>query len=115
MAKRLSRTRVTKDKCRGEYNTPNSLLSLELVDKAIGSRIHIIMKNDKEVVCTLLGFDDFINIVLDDVVDYESTSEWSRGQPALKSASYQGQVKGSILCTDYSKFGNLGKATEFLS
>ena len=30
--------------------TPNTLLPLELVDKAIGSRIHIIMKNDKEVV-----------------------------------------------------------------
>ena len=47
--------------------TPNTLLPLELVDKAIGSRIHIIMKNDKEVVGTLLGFDDFVNMVLDDV------------------------------------------------
>ena len=58
--------------------TPNTLLPLELVDKAIGSRIHIIMKNDKEVVGTLLGFDDFVNMVLDDVVEYESTSEGRR-------------------------------------
>ena len=35
----------------------------ELVDKCIGSRIHIIMKSDKEVVGTLLGFDDFVNIL----------------------------------------------------
>ena len=35
----------------------------ELVDKCIGSRIHIIMKNDKEIVGTLLGFDDFVNMV----------------------------------------------------
>ena len=44
--------------------TQNTLLPLELVDKAIGSRMHIIMKNDKEVVGTLLGFDDFVNMVL---------------------------------------------------
>lgn len=36
----------------------------ELVDKCIGSRIHIIMKSDKEIVGTLLGFDDFVNILL---------------------------------------------------
>lgn len=38
---------------------------LELVDKCIGSRIHIIMKSDKEIVGTLLGFDDFVSILLD--------------------------------------------------
>ena len=36
------------------------------------------VKNDKEVVGTLLGFDDFVNMVLDDVVEYESTSEGRR-------------------------------------
>ena len=60
-------------------STPNSLLPLELVDKAIGSRMHIIMKNDKEVVGTLLGFDDFVNMVLEDVTEYEMTSEGRRG------------------------------------
>ncbi|XP_072350984.1 uncharacterized protein [Scyliorhinus torazame] len=39
---------------------PSQLLPLELVDKCIGSRIHIVMKNDKEIVGTLLGFDDFV-------------------------------------------------------
>ncbi|RXN32778.1 U6 snRNA-associated Sm LSm5 [Labeo rohita] len=34
---------------------PSQLLPLELVDKCIGSRIHIVMKNDKEIVGTLLG------------------------------------------------------------
>ena len=56
----------------------NTLLPLELVDKAIGSRMHIIMKNDKEVVGTLLGFDDFVNMVLEDVTEYETTSEGRR-------------------------------------
>ena len=31
-----------------------------------------------QVVGTLLGFDDFVNMVLDDVVEYESTSEGRR-------------------------------------
>jgi U6 snRNA-associated Sm-like protein LSm5 len=50
----------------------------ELVDKCIGSRIHIIMKNDKEIVGTLLGFDDFVNMLLEDVTEYESTPEGRR-------------------------------------
>jgi U6 snRNA-associated Sm-like protein LSm5 len=43
------------------------LLPLELVDKCIGSRIHVIMKSDKEIVGVLLGFDDYVNMVLEDV------------------------------------------------
>ena len=38
---------------------------MNLVDKCIGSRIHIVMKNDKEIVGTLLGFDDFVSILAD--------------------------------------------------
>uniref|UniRef100_A0A667YGJ3 LSM domain-containing protein n=1 Tax=Myripristis murdjan TaxID=586833 RepID=A0A667YGJ3_9TELE len=41
-------------------NKSSQLLPLELVDKCIGSRIHIVMKTDKEKVGTLLGFDDFV-------------------------------------------------------
>lgn len=51
---------------------------LELVDKCIGSRIHIIMKNDKEIFGTLLGFDDFVNMLLEDVTEYETTPEGRR-------------------------------------
>jgi U6 snRNA-associated Sm-like protein LSm5 len=40
--------------------------------------MHIIMKNDKEIVGTLLGFDDFVNMVLEDVTEYESTPEGRR-------------------------------------
>lgn len=54
------------------------MLPAELVDKCIGSRIHIIMKNDKEMVGTLLGFDDFVNMLLDDVTEYENTPDGRR-------------------------------------
>lgn len=36
------------------------------------------MKNDKEIVGTLLGFDDFVNMLLEDVIEYESTPEGRR-------------------------------------
>lgn len=59
-------------------SNPSTLLPLELIDKCIGSKIHIIMKNDKEIVGTLLGFDDFVNMVLEDVTEYETTPEGRR-------------------------------------
>eukprot|EP01098_Paradermamoeba_levis_P014270 TRINITY_DN6754_c0_g2_i1.p2 TRINITY_DN6754_c0_g2~~TRINITY_DN6754_c0_g2_i1.p2 ORF type:complete len:110 (-),score=46.40 TRINITY_DN6754_c0_g2_i1:281-574(-) len=48
---------------------------LELIDKCIGSKIWIIMKGDKELVGILRGFDDYVNMVLEDVVEYEVTPE----------------------------------------
>uniref|UniRef100_A0A8D0DSA8 Sm domain-containing protein n=1 Tax=Salvator merianae TaxID=96440 RepID=A0A8D0DSA8_SALMN len=47
--------------------TPNPFQFLPLVDKCTGSRIHIVMKRDKEIVGTPLGFDDSANMVLEDV------------------------------------------------
>eukprot|EP01097_Dermamoeba_algensis_P005033 TRINITY_DN320_c0_g1_i4.p1 TRINITY_DN320_c0_g1~~TRINITY_DN320_c0_g1_i4.p1 ORF type:complete len:114 (+),score=20.65 TRINITY_DN320_c0_g1_i4:31-372(+) len=48
---------------------------LELIDKCIGSKIWIIMKGDKELVGILRGFDDYVNMVLEDVTEYEVTPE----------------------------------------
>jgi U6 snRNA-associated Sm-like protein LSm5 len=39
----------------------NRILPLELIDKAIGSRIWILMKGSKEIVGTLRGFDDYVS------------------------------------------------------
>lgn len=36
------------------------------------------MKNDTEIFGTLLGFDDFVNMLLDDVTEYETTPEGRR-------------------------------------
>ena len=41
----------------------------ELIDKCIGSRIWVIMRGDKELVGTLRGFDDYVNMVLEDVIE----------------------------------------------
>ncbi|TPX34901.1 hypothetical protein SmJEL517_g02567 [Synchytrium microbalum] len=51
------------------------LLPLELIDKCIGSRIWVIMKGDKEFAGLLTGFDDYVNMVLQDVTEIELTSQ----------------------------------------
>ena len=38
----------------------------------------MLMKGDKEIVGTLMGFDDYVNMVLEDVVEYEATPEGRR-------------------------------------
>jgi U6 snRNA-associated Sm-like protein LSm5 len=39
----------------------NRVLPLELIDKAIGTQIWILMRGTKEIVGTLRGFDDFVS------------------------------------------------------
>ena len=59
-------------------SNPSLLLPFELIDKCIGSKIHIIMKTDREIVGTFLGFDDFVNVVLENVTEFENTPEGRR-------------------------------------
>ncbi|KAJ4459754.1 putative small nuclear ribonucleoprotein [Paratrimastix pyriformis] len=49
----------------------SALLPLELIDKCVGSKIWILMKGDKEVVGVLRGFDDHLNMVMDNVTEFE--------------------------------------------
>merc|ERR1712228_678314 len=56
-------------------NMASTLLPLELIDKCIGSKMWVIMKGDKELVGTLRGFDDYVNMVIDDVREYTFTAE----------------------------------------
>jgi small nuclear ribonucleoprotein (snRNP)-like protein len=48
---------------------------LALIDKCIGSRLWVLMKGDKEIVGTLLGFDEYVNMVMEDVTEYEFTGD----------------------------------------
>ncbi|OZJ04191.1 hypothetical protein BZG36_02185 [Bifiguratus adelaidae] len=56
----------------------SQLLPLELIDKCIGSKIWVIMKAEKEFSGTLLGFDDYVNMVLEDVTEFENTPDGRR-------------------------------------
>ncbi|TGO46865.1 hypothetical protein BOTNAR_0560g00020 [Botryotinia narcissicola] len=52
----------------------SQLLPLELIDKCVGSKIWVVMKGDKEFTCTLTGFDDYVNMVLEDVIEFDHQS-----------------------------------------
>ncbi|KAF2168821.1 hypothetical protein M409DRAFT_20837 [Zasmidium cellare ATCC 36951] len=49
----------------------SQLLPLELIDRCVGEKIWVIMKGDKEFSGTLQGFDDFVNMVLEDVTELD--------------------------------------------
>ena len=51
----------------GDRPNLSALLPLELVDKCIGSPIWVLMKGDKEITGTLKGYDDYVNMVIEDV------------------------------------------------
>ncbi|KAK6538215.1 RNA-binding protein lsm5 [Orbilia ellipsospora] len=53
----------------------SQILPLELVDKCVGSKIWVVMKGEKEFSGTLVGFDDYVNMVLEDVTEYDSSGE----------------------------------------
>eukprot|EP00658_Telonema_sp_P-2_P005934 TRINITY_DN12238_c0_g1_i5.p1 TRINITY_DN12238_c0_g1~~TRINITY_DN12238_c0_g1_i5.p1 ORF type:complete len:139 (-),score=49.55 TRINITY_DN12238_c0_g1_i5:10-426(-) len=63
----------------GKYQLmASTILPLELIEECIGSRIWIIMRGDKELVGTLRGFDNYVNMVLEDVTEYEILPEGRR-------------------------------------
>ncbi|KAK1860160.1 hypothetical protein I4F81_002749 [Pyropia yezoensis] len=53
------------------------LLPLELIDTCIGRRLWVIMRGDVEFVGVLRGFDEFVNMVLDDVTEYTRATDGS--------------------------------------
>ncbi|ODV87972.1 hypothetical protein CANARDRAFT_193126 [[Candida] arabinofermentans NRRL YB-2248] len=53
-----------------EVNT-QLVLPLELIDQCIGSTVWVLMTTSQEFVGTLVGFDDFVNVVLSDVSEYD--------------------------------------------
>ena len=61
--------------------TPTDTYTLhrELLDTAVGSSVWVVMKNDKEFVGTLRGFDDYVNMVLEDVTEYDATPDGKKG------------------------------------
>jgi len=63
----------------------NRILPLELIDKAIGSNIWILMRGQTEIVGVLRGFDDYVNLVLDDAVEYAPDRTGNIVRTELKS------------------------------
>ena len=51
---------------------------LAVIDGSVGQRMHIVMKGDKELVGTLQGFDNYVNMVLQDVTEWSLDSDGNR-------------------------------------
>ena len=66
-----------------------SILPLELIDKCIGSKIYILMKNEREYCGILDGFDEFVNMVLHDVTEYTYENS-KRSEKKLESMLLNG-------------------------
>ena len=66
------------------------LMPLELIDKCIGSKLWIIMKGDKELVGTLRGFDDYVNMVLEDVTEYTVNPDGGKTETKLEQILLNG-------------------------
>jgi U6 snRNA-associated Sm-like protein LSm5 len=58
-------------------HNPSKILPQELMAKCVDQRVWIIMKNDRELVGILKGYDVYVNMVLEDITEYEKNS---RGQ-----------------------------------
>jgi len=75
------------------------------------------MKNDKEIVGTLLGFDDYVNMVLEDVTEYEQTTEGRRitklEQILLNGNNITMLVPGGDMPTDWGNIGLVIIITSF--
>ncbi|KAF8202967.1 hypothetical protein BJ912DRAFT_1018819 [Pholiota molesta] len=72
----------------------SQILPLELIDRCIGSKIWVIMKSEREFTGTLLGFDDYVNIVLEDVTEFETTPQGVK-KTALAQTLLNGTGTGS--------------------
>ena len=53
------------------------ILPLEVVDKCIGRVLWVLMKGEKEFYGRLKGFDDYLNMMLEDVKEFAYTGSGS--------------------------------------
>ena len=53
----------------------SQILPSELIDRCVGSPIWVIMKSQTELTGTLRGFDVYVNMVLDDVTEFERLAD----------------------------------------
>jgi U6 snRNA-associated Sm-like protein LSm5 len=74
----------------------NKIPNIEVVDKCTGSRVWIIMTGDKEYFGTLRGFDEYLNLVLDDVKEYQDSG--SGGKRILVARIESMLLNGAHIC-----------------
>lgn len=63
-----------------------SSLPLGFVEKCIGHRISVLMRNSTEFDGVLKGFDDYVNLVLDEVTEIQYDQAGARSEQKLESS-----------------------------
>lgn len=71
-------------------HNPSKVLPQELMAKCIDQRVWIIMKNDRELVGLLKGYDVYVNMVLEDVTEYEKTPKGTVAKEQLSKILLNG-------------------------
>lgn len=69
-----------------------SMSPLDLASSLVGSRVVVVLKNEREFDGVLRGFDDFLNMVLDDVCELDGDS--AAAPPRRRSIL----LNGSTVC-----------------
>ncbi|AAS54620.1 AGR130Wp [Eremothecium gossypii ATCC 10895] len=57
------------------------VLPLEIIDRAINQPIWVLLTSNREFTGTLVGFDDFVNVVIEDVVEYDAPDRAVKRHP----------------------------------
>lgn len=70
------------DALANESKQAPTVMPLEVLDSSIGTQVRILLTNNKEFVGKLVGFDDFVNMVLEAVV--EINNDGSESKPIKK-------------------------------
>lgn len=63
---------MANDKPQDTKDAVSTVLPLEVIDKSIGKKVKVLLTTDKEFEGTLAGFDDFVNVVLQDVREIDN-------------------------------------------
>lgn len=71
----MSETNKSSSQAAAEDSPLNTILPLEIIDKSIGHKIQVLMTNDKEFHGTLIGFDDYVNMVLENVEEFDGEGQ----------------------------------------
>ena len=72
------------------------ILPLEVVDKCIGRQLWVLMKGEKEFYGRLKGFDDYLNMALEEVKEFAFSGTGS--QKELISQHSQMLLNGAHIC-----------------
>ncbi|KAK5781104.1 RNA-binding protein LSM5 PWA37_002030 [Arxiozyma heterogenica] len=51
-------------------SAPTDILPLEVIDKTINQPVWIILQSNREFTGTLIGFDDFVNVIVEDAKEW---------------------------------------------